>query len=92
MPIERLTGPLPRPEAAAMAETRALQQAGQQFEAMVIRQMLASATPASAGPEREWRAMADQALADQVARASPLGLADLLARRGTTVAAGKSAP
>lgn len=70
------------------SESRELARAGQQFEALVIRQMLESARPKATGPEAEWRGLADQAMADQVAASSPLGIADLLAR----TAARKPAP
>lgn len=78
MEIPALRSPL-RPDPS---EARALAKAGQQFEALVIRQMLESARPPTAGPEAEWRGLADQATADQVAAGSPLGIADLLARTG----------
>lgn len=79
----------PLPAARPTAEAQSLARAGRQFEALILRQMLASAdsTGIDGGQTREWRALAQQATADQLAAASPLGIADLLARTATNAGA-----
>ena len=75
MPIAPLSAPV-----AAPAEAKALRQAGEQFEALMLERLLASARPPATGPEADWRAMADRQVAQSLAAQSPLGLADLIAR------------
>jgi len=55
--------------------------AGTEFEALILRQLLEQTRTAKAGPDADWQAMADNALADSLACASPLGIASLLARQ-----------
>lgn len=67
--------------AAAAAEGAALQRAAGQFEALFLQRMLAAARPDKSGPAADWRAMADERLAADLAAASPLGIAALLRNR-----------
>lgn len=76
MPITPLSPASPPPP----ADAKALRQAGEQFEAMMLERLLAAAHPAATGPDADWRAMADRQVAQSLAAQSPLGLADLLAR------------
>ena len=67
---------------AATAPDRALaRQAARDFEALLIERLLATARPPSSGPAADWRAMADRAVAQDIAEASPLGIATLLEPR-----------
>lgn len=68
------------PAPADPAQRKALRQAGEQFEALMLERMLASARPAASGPEADWRAMADRQVAQSLAAQSPLGLAALIER------------
>ncbi len=61
--------------------TTALRKAGQDFEALLLEKLLASANPRPSGPEADWRAMADRRLAADLAAASPLGVARMLETR-----------
>ncbi|MFA7440892.1 MAG: hypothetical protein WCZ66_07955 [Sphingomonadaceae bacterium] len=64
--------------AAPSAETLALRQAGQAFEALVLEKLMKSARPAVSGAEGEWRSLADRQVAAEISRSSPMGLAHLL--------------
>lgn len=64
--------------APSSADTAALRQAGQAFEALVLEKLMKTTRPAISGAEGEWRTMADRQTAAELARSSPLGLAHLL--------------
>ncbi|MCX7945851.1 MAG: flagellar assembly peptidoglycan hydrolase FlgJ [Hydrogenophilus sp.] len=74
--------------AARAGETQATRQAAQQFEALVLQQLLKNlrATAEAFGSEasserRTWQELADQQLANDLARAGGLGLARVLERQ-----------
>ncbi len=83
MPVSPLNPTsLPQPAGAEASDARALRKAGEQFEALMLERLLASARPASSGPQSDWRSMADRVVAETLARQSPLGFATLLERSG----------
>lgn len=76
-PLPAPAGPAAAPSAAAAAERQALARAAQAFEALMLEKLLAAAAPDS-GPDAEWRSFGTRAVAADLARGSPLGIAKLL--------------
>lgn len=66
---------LPPTEAAAQRK------AAQGFEALMLEKILAAARPETAGPQADAHAIAEQALAADLAKSNPFGLAQLLERK-----------
>lgn len=73
MKPDRLSSSPPRAE-----DRLALHRAGEQFEALLIEQMLKTARPDNAGVGNEWRAIAERHMAEALGKASPFGIATLL--------------
>lgn len=77
-----MRAPDSKPAAAILPEatqdTRARREAGAAFEALFIERMLSAASQQTSGPAADWRSLADRAIARDMARSSPLGLAKLL--------------
>jgi hypothetical protein len=63
--------------AAPTAEARVLAQAGRAFEALILEKMLASVAP-DEGADSNWQSFGTRAVAEELSRASPLGLARLV--------------
>lgn len=70
-----------RPAAAPKANARAkaeAAQAAQQFEAMMLKQLLAQAMPKLEGLGQNWVDLALDGVATEISRGMPLGLAKML--------------
>lgn len=60
------------------AEQQALAKAGTAFEALILEKLLASARTGSASGAGQWHDLANRALAESLADASPLGVKNIL--------------
>lgn len=68
----------PPATAAAKPDAAQTRAAAQQFEALMLKQMLAQAMPKLGGQSQNWLDLALDGVATDLSRAMPLGLAQLL--------------
>ena len=80
-PLAPLAKPLAAPVAEPASEASARKKAAQDFEALLLEKLLQSTRSGQSGPAADWRAMADRQLAQDLAKAGPLGVARLLEKK-----------